>query len=242
MLNGLDLFSGIGGISLALAPWVRTVCYVEIDRYCQAVLKTRFAAGDLEAAPIWDDVTTFDPKPWAGAVDIISGGFPCQDISLAGNGAGLEGERSGLFFEIIRIASVIRPSFLFLENVPAVLTRGGGTVISEIASLGYDTRWGILSAFDVGAPHLRERWWCIAANTEEVNACVKSDQGSMVSQFSGNGRVWDSTGTPQREVKPSVCRAGNDIPSRMDRIEGLGNSVVPLCAREAFERLMDIQD
>lgn len=76
MLNGLDIFTGIGGISLALKPWVRTVCYVEIDRYCQAVLQSRFKTGDLEPAPIWDDITTFDPGPWVGAVDIVTGGFP----------------------------------------------------------------------------------------------------------------------------------------------------------------------
>jgi DNA (cytosine-5)-methyltransferase 1 len=162
MLNGLDLFSGIGGIALALRPWVRTIAYVEIDRYAQAVLRTRISAGDLDDAPIWDDVTTFDPRPWAGAVDIISGGFPCQDISVAGRGAGLGGERSGLFFEIVRLARALRPRFIFLENVPALVGRGGWDVAGALTALGDDARWGVLSAHDVGAPHLRERWWCVA--------------------------------------------------------------------------------
>jgi DNA (cytosine-5)-methyltransferase 1 len=162
-LNGLDLFSGIGGIALALQPWVRTVAYCEIDAWCQAVLWERMRDGRLDVAPVWDDITTFDPRPWAGAVDIVSGGFPCQDISAAGRGAGLAGERSGLFFEIARIVRVVRPGFIYLENVPAITAggRGGWDVIGTLAALGYDCRWGVLSAFDVGAPHIRERWWCL---------------------------------------------------------------------------------
>jgi len=162
MLNGLALFAGIGGIELALRRWVRTVCYVERDEYAAAVLMSRMRSGDLDEAPIWDDVTTFDTRGLAGRVDIISGGSPCQDISLAGKGAGLAGERSGLFREIVRIAGEIRPRFIFLENVPAITVRGGIDVGGAFAALGYDCRWGVLSAFDVGAPHQRERWWCLA--------------------------------------------------------------------------------
>ena len=157
MLNGVDLFTGIGGISLALQPWVRTVCYVEIEPYCQQLLRERIADGQLDDAPIWDDITTFDGEPWAGAVDCISGGSPCQDISLAGNGAGLDGERSGLWWEMHRLIGEIRPGFVFLENVPAITNRGGRAVVGALAALGYDARWGVLSAFDVGAPHRRDR-------------------------------------------------------------------------------------
>lgn len=122
MLNGLDLFSGIGGLTLALAPWVRPVAYCENDAYAQSVLLSRQACGDLPVAPIWDDVRTLTKMP---AVDIIYGGFPCQDISCAGLGAGLEGERSGLFFEVMRLVTEINPIFVFLENVPAIRMRGG---------------------------------------------------------------------------------------------------------------------
>ena len=183
MLNGLDLFSGIGGISLALSPWVRTVCYVENDQYCQGVLRSRIRDGDLEAAPIWDDVTTFEPGPWVGEIDIISGGFPCQDISLAGNGAGLEGERSGLFWEIMRLAEEIKPTFIFLENVPAICTRGGPEVIEALASLGYDSRWGVLSTYDVGAPHQRDRWWCLAHTDQQHGHDGRYDSGKICGQF-----------------------------------------------------------
>ena len=163
-LNGLDLFAGIGGISLALQPWVRTVCYVEIESFPQRVIQKQIKAGNLDDAPIWDDVRTFDPRPWSSAVDIISGGFPCQDISAAGKGAGLGGEQSGLFWEIIRIAGEIRPQFIFLENVPAITSesKGGADVVGAITALGYDCRWGMLSASEMGAPHKRNRWWLLA--------------------------------------------------------------------------------
>ena len=162
MLNGLDIFSGIGGVSLAIKPWVRTVAYCESSRFRRGVLLSRMRAGVLDEAPIWDDVRTLRPEVFAVPVDIISGGFPCQDISLAGSGAGLAGKRSGLFWEIIRLAGDLQPAFVFLENVPAITGRGGLAVAGAFASLGYDARWGLLSAADVGAPHIRERWWFLA--------------------------------------------------------------------------------
>lgn len=165
-ITGLDLFSGIGGISLALRPWVRTVAYCEIERYATAVLLSRQMDGTLDRAPVWDDVTTLNGRTLSKAgirhVDIISGGFPCQDISVAGAGAGVGGLRSGLFREIIRLAGELRPTFIYLENVPAITTRGLGTVLGALAEIRYDCRWGCLSAYDVGAPHQRDRWWCLA--------------------------------------------------------------------------------
>jgi DNA (cytosine-5)-methyltransferase 1 len=165
-MRGLDLFSGIGGITLALAEWVRPIAYCECDRYAQSVLLSRMSEGRLPVAPIWDDVRTLSGNDFQGVVDIIFGGFPCQDISSAGRGTGLEGERSGLFFEIMRLADEIKPEFIFLENVSAIRTRGLDRVGKELAARGYDCRWGMLSAFDVGAPHKRERWFCLARNTD----------------------------------------------------------------------------
>lgn len=162
-MNGLDLFSGIGGMSIALRPWVTTRAYCEIEPFCQSVLLSRMSTNDLENAPIWDDVCNF---PYAdiprGYIDIISGGFPCQGISVAGHGKGLEDKRSGLFYEIIRGCREIRPKFIFLENVPAITTRGGIQVINEITALGYDCRWITISAASVGASHRRERWFLLA--------------------------------------------------------------------------------
>lgn len=161
MIHGLDLFSGIGGITLALGDWVRPVAYCEIDRYAQGVLLSRMADGSLPIAPIWDDITTLRGKDLPG-IDIIYGGFPCQDISIAGTGKGLSGSRSGLFREIMRLVDEIRPSFIFLENVPAITHRGLGEVTAEITRRGYDCRWTIVSAAEVGAPHLRKRWFLLA--------------------------------------------------------------------------------
>ena len=161
MLNGLDLFSGIGGIGLALEQWVRTVAYCERERYAQGVLLSRMQSGEIDTAPIWDDVTTLRGN-MLPRIDIIFGGFPCQDISVAGAGRGLEGERSGLFFEIVRLIKECQPRFVFLENVPAIRTRGGERVVKELAKIGYDCRWTTISAASVGAPHKRERWFLLA--------------------------------------------------------------------------------
>lgn len=161
-LNGLDLFSGVAGNALALRPWVKTVAYCERDKYDQAVILSRIAAGDIDNAPIWDDVKTLTPNQFDIPVDFIVAGFPCQDISVAGMGRGLDGERSGLVFEVFRLIDGLKPEFVFLENVPAIRTRGGERVVKEMATLGYDCRWDHLSAFDVGAPHKRERWFLLA--------------------------------------------------------------------------------
>lgn len=174
-MNGLDLFSGIGGISLALRDYVRPVCYCEIDPYCQGVLLSRMEGKFLPTAPIWDDIRTFPVEDFTRGVDIIFGGFPCQDISIAGNGKGLEGERSGLFFEIVRLAKEIKPKFIFIENVPAITSRGGLRVVREIAEMGYDCRWCVISAASVGAMHKRERWFLLAHATGE--RCDEKQRG-----------------------------------------------------------------
>ena len=137
-LNGLDLFSGIGGITKALEEWVQPVAYCEIDKYATAVLLSKMQTGELPTAPIWDNVCTL-PTNELPKIDIIYGGFPCQDISVAGAGKGLEGSRSGLFFEIMRLVDVLRPQFIFLENVPAITSRGLITVAKEITKRSYDS-------------------------------------------------------------------------------------------------------
>lgn len=160
-MRALSLFSGYGGIDLALSEYISEVmAYVEIEEYAQKIIAYRMADGSLKRAPILADVKNV--KCYAGACDIIYGGFPCQDISVAGTGKGLAGERSGLFYEIVRLTKEARPSFVFLENVPAIRTRGLEQVIKEFAKMGYDCRWTCLSARSVGAPHKRERWFLLA--------------------------------------------------------------------------------
>ncbi len=166
-MNELHLFAGAGGGILGgMLLGHRTVCAVEIEPYCRKVLLQRQRDGIMPWFPIWDDVRTFDGKPWAGIVDVVCGGFPCQDISVAGKGAGIDGERSGLWGEMARIIREVRPRHVFVENSPALVHRGLGRVLGDLSQMGYDAKWGIVSAADAGAPHLRERIW-ISADAAE---------------------------------------------------------------------------
>lgn len=182
MLNGLDLFSGIAGLGIGIGEWVRTVAYCERDRYAQAVLLSRMAAREIDNAPIWDDVQTLRGE-MLPPIDIIFGGFPCQDISTAGNGVGLEGKRSGLFFEIIRLTSECRPRFVFLENVPAITVRGLDRVLLEFTKIGFDCRWTIVSAAEVGAWHLRERWFLLAHTNGAISRHKREEMESENSEM-----------------------------------------------------------
>lgn len=165
-LRTLSLFSGGAGldlgIHLATGGASRVVCYVEREAYAAATLVARMEEGSLAKAPIWSDVTSFRAGDWRGAVDLVTGGFPCQDISTAGKGAGLAGARSGLWFEYARILEEIEPDFVFIENVSALRSRGLNVVLGDLASLGFDAEWDCYRASDVGAPHKRERIFILA--------------------------------------------------------------------------------
>jgi DNA (cytosine-5)-methyltransferase 1 len=167
-LRELALFAGAGGGLLASRQlgW-RTVCAVEWDDYARNVLVARQNDGSLEAFPIWSDVQTFDGRPWRGIVDVISGGFPCQDISAAGKGAGIDGERSGMWKHFARIIGEVRPRYCFIENSPMLVTRGLERVLCDLTSMGYDAQWGCISAAEVGANHGRNRIWIVAHAIEQ---------------------------------------------------------------------------
>ena len=250
MLSGLDLFSGIGGLTIALGDWVKPIAYCDNDPYSQAVLLSRMRDGSLPIAPIWDDVQTLSTDEIAsthtGGIDIIYGGFPCQDISVAGTGLGLDGERSGLFFEITRLVSELRPSFIFLENVPAITTRGLPDICLAITSLGYDCRWTIVSAAEVGACHIRERWFLLAyadgvqlrEERGKENEWNSERKGSLEHNSpSSPGRI---ARAPEGKIKPRVVRTGDGVPDVVDRARCLGNAVHPKQAKKAFERLIGI--
>ena len=162
-MNELALFAGAGGGILGghLLGW-RTVCAVEWEAYPACVLAARQNDKILPSFPIWDDVQTFDGKPWRGIVDVVSGGFPCQDISSAGKGGGIEAERSGMWREMARIIGEIRPRYAFVENSPMLTIRGLGTVLRDLATLGYDAEWCVLGAAEIGANHQRDRIWIVA--------------------------------------------------------------------------------
>ena len=162
-MNELALFAGAGGGILGgkLLGW-RTVCAVEWEPYPASVLCARQNDGLLPPFPIWDDVQTFDGKPWRGIVDVVSGGFPCQDISVAGKGDGLDGERSGMWTHMARVVGEVRPKFVFVENSPMLVTRGLERVLGDFAQMGYDCKWTVMGAADIGAPHQRDRIWIVA--------------------------------------------------------------------------------
>jgi DNA (cytosine-5)-methyltransferase 1 len=163
-----SLFSGIGGLELGL-EWTgrfKTVWQVENNEYCRRVL-----------AKHWPDAKRYEDVRDVGrenleAVDVICGGFPCQDISVAGKREGIrEGNRSGLWYEYARIIRELRPQYVVVENVPALLTGGGiGVVLGELASIGYDAEWRVLSAANVGAPHLRERVFLVAYSASSAHS------------------------------------------------------------------------
>jgi DNA (cytosine-5)-methyltransferase 1 len=193
-MNELALFAGAGGGILGgkLLGW-RTVCAVEWEPYPASVLCARQNDKILAPFPIWDDVRTFDGKPWRGIVDVVSGGFPCQDISAAGHGAGISGSRSGLWSEMARIIGEVQPRYAFVENSPMLTSRGLGTVLGDLAAMGFDARWGVISAADVGAPHLRERIWIVGhANDVGWKAGLHvtrnlSEDGDGAANWVGNG-------------------------------------------------------
>ena len=179
-LNELALFAGAGGGILGghLLGW-RTVCAVEWDAYAASVLVARQNDGCLPPFPIWDDVQTFDGRPWRGRVDVVSGGFPCQDISCAGKGAGIDGERSGMWKHMARIIGEVLPQFVFVENSPMLVGRGLGTVLADLAEMGYDAEWGVVGAHHATAPHKRDRIWVLGrnANGNDVGAVGGIRQG-----------------------------------------------------------------
>ena len=163
-LRCMHLCSGYGGFELGLrlagVP-SRTVCHIERDSYAAATLVARMAEKNLDSAPIWDDLTTFDSAAWSGKVDCITAGFPCQPFSIAGNKDGVDDER-WLWPSIFRIVRNVGPRFVFLENVTGLVRGGLPFVLSDLANIGFDAEWGLFSAAEVGAPHKRERFWLLA--------------------------------------------------------------------------------
>jgi DNA (cytosine-5)-methyltransferase 1 len=242
-LNELALFAGAGGGILGgkLLGW-RTVCAVEWEQYPASVLCARQNDGLLPPFPIWDDVQTFDGKPWRGIVDVVSGGFPCQDISAAGKGAGIDGERSGMWGEMARIIHEVRPKFVFVENSPMLTSRGLGRVLGDLASMGFNARWGVLGAADVGANHQRDRIW-IVGNQVAYASHIRCKRG---------GESWPSQKWEYKQLErllEQVAQTGipagkhnrihDGVAARMDRLKAIGNGQVPLCAATAWRILND---
>ena len=206
-MNELALFAGAGGGLLGgkLLGW-RTVCAVEWEPYPASVLCARQNDGLLPPFPIWDDVQTFDGKPWAGIVDVVSGGFPCQDISAAGKGAGIDGERSGMWREMARIIHEVRPKFVFVENSPMLTSRGLGTVLGDLAAMGFDARWGVLGAADVGANHQRDRIWIVA----KWRGQLSHSQHDRIRWWEQQQKSIKKENANLANTKELQCNGGND--------------------------------
>ena len=195
----LDTFAGIGGFSYAAEKLVggfETTQFIEINPYCQKVLNKHWSH-----VPIHDDITTFTAK--SGEFDIITGGFPCQDISVAGLQKGITKEtRSGLFYELIRIIRMVRPRYVVLENVAAILNRGLDIVLRELYEAGYDAEWAVISASSLEACHQRSRWWLVA---------YPNNNGSSSSEKCGfNGETSDRTQKGQNQT----CQSQRSSKSR----------------------------
>jgi DNA (cytosine-5)-methyltransferase 1 len=237
-MNELALFAGAGGGILGgrLLGW-RTVCAVEWDAYAASVLVARQNDGSLHPVPIWDDVQTFDGRPWRGRVDVVSGGFPCQDISCAGKGAGIDGERSGMWKHMARIIGEVRPRFVFVENSPMLTVRGLGTVLGDLAALGYDSRWGVLGACDAGAPHKRDRIWIVAFLHADSQGLQGNERGGTEAEA---WRQAQSRGLHWWNAEPRLERVANGVAARVDRLKAIGNGQVPACAALAWETLTQL--
>jgi len=279
----LDLFSGIGGFALGAywAGWrFDEHYYSEIDSWCIEIYGKRWMG-----AVSLGDIQTIEASKLPVGDWIITGGFPCQDISIAGKGEGISGARSGLWFEMWRIIRILRPRFVIIENVGAITFRGLDSVLSSLAEIGYDAEWQDIRASDVGAPHKRERIWIIAYSSIDIrrtsgNERPQAPNGSSKNMadterkgsFSGitpkvysqnkdrlqnketfGDRVWgESTrcGIIRNErsypgrwlTEPDVGRLAYGVLHRVDRLKGLGNSIVPQIAELLFRRIGEVMN
>ncbi len=238
-MNELALFAGGGGSILAgqILGW-RTVCAVEIDPGARSVMLNR-QRDVLERFPIWDDIKTFDGRAWRGHVDVITGGFPCQDISQCGRGAGIDGERSGLWVEMARVICEVKPILVVVENSPMLTSRGLGRVLSDLAGMGMDARWGVFRASSVGAAHHRSRLYMVAySNSSELEsldfpqpACIDTEE-SRRRQFA---RAINAA-LPANDYS-SMPRNSDDVARGMDGLKTTGNGWVPAVAARAISIL-----
>lgn len=229
-----SLFSGIGGFDLGLErAGFKTAWFCEQDEFCQRVLRKHWPD-----VPIYDDITTLrgqDVEP----VDALCGGFPCQDLSYAGKGAGIEGERSGLWSEYARLIGELRPRYVFVENVPALLTRGLGRVVGDLAALGYDAEWDCIPASAVGAPHRRDRVWLVAypgrAGRRQDSASAHGDEAQDARRRAQDDYLAGGAGA--QRVPPGV-RARRVADANGKGLEGHRGPVEGAAERPAPSRRM----
>jgi DNA (cytosine-5)-methyltransferase 1 len=223
----LDLFSGIGGFSLGLErAGMETVAFCEFDKHAQKVLKKHWPD-----VPIYDDVRTLDGKQFRGSVDVVCGGFPCQDLSVAGKKAGFDGARSSLYREMLRIIGECMPRYAIFENVTGLLTgesgRWFGQFLYDLAEIGFDAEWHCIPASELGAHHHRDRVWIIAhAYSGRLEGRVIGESIRWGGQELGTEALVDYD-NKKASPKPEFCRGHDGIPKKSHRLKQLGNAVVP---------------
>ena len=230
-----SLFAGIGGFERgieAAIPGSETIWQVEREPFCQKVLKKHWPNSKIYNDV--RDITRDNVEP----VDMLIGGFPCQDISLAGKGEGLNGKKSGLWWEMHRIISELRPRVVVMENVAAIVIRGGLDVLGSLASIGYDAEWRIISARDFGAPHRRDRWFCVAWPSSDADGPSLQRNRVSVGIQKKHSQLNLSIDTKRRtsnywerfEAPSSLCRVSDGVPDWIHRLKALGNAIVPQCS------------
>jgi DNA (cytosine-5)-methyltransferase 1 len=231
-LREMALFAGAGGGILGghLLGW-QTVCAVEWEPYPASVLCARQNDGILPPFPIWDDVQTFDGKPWRGLIDVVSGGFPCQDISNAGKGAGITGAKSSMWNHMARIISEVRPRFAYVENSPLLISRGAAMVVGDLAEMGYDCQWGIVSASDCGAPHKRNRFWLVGLR-DRADAEADTQRPDTDSFGSHRASVIKQGGFELQDQQNSFLRSVGESLADTDSTQRQGNQ----CSKRGTEK------
>ena len=267
-MRELSLFSGAGGglLGTHLLGW-RPVGYVEFNDYCQRVIRQRIIDGILPNAPIFGDIRAFVSEGYAasyqGMVDVITGGFPCQPFSNAGKQLGADDPRN-MWPATIECLRIIRPRYALLENVPGLVTSGYfGTIMGDLAQGGFDCRWRILSAAELGAPHQRDRLWIVACTNQErwrwrswegqkqdgwgqsENCCKNvphTDHARLEERERCTEARWARTTIDGRDwwaVEPELGRVATGVAHRVDRLKAIGNGQVPAVVAAAWHLLID---
>lgn len=226
-----SLFSGIGGFELgAERQGIETKWNCEIEDYNRKILKQNF-----ENAKQYADIREMQQPDY---VDIISGGFPCQDISIANiNAKGIKGNRSGLWSEMFRIIRLVRPKYIIIENSPMLLVRGFERVLCDLSEIGFNAEWQTLSAEAFGYCHKRERLYCIAY-TDSIGRNEEEIQTSIFNQTIPKASGWEFSRTISREIRnkdnSELVRNDDGLPFVVDRIKASGNAVMPELAEYLF--------
>lgn len=265
-IRSIHLFAGAGGGILGdILLGHRPVCAVEWDKYCRKIIRQRQKDGCLPWFPVFGDVRGFDGSPWRNVVDVVAGGFPCQPFSLAGNNKG-ENDTRNMWPDTVRVIREVEPAIAFLENVPGLLHHDYfGQILGDLAEIGFDAEWDVVSASQLGACHVRNRLWIFAWNRNKV---VTDTTGNGDVGYVGHGTVHDGDGynrgkkkkwsqdrlvpelvsgvlAPEKwrpkgqdvDPRPLFVRMDDGMANGVDRLKAVGNGQVPCVAAFAMAML-----